>query len=175
MCKHLGLVLATAWLLTVGTLCPADTIVDITYEAADLGAGRWEYTYDVTNHALTIKIEEFTIWFDFGSYEGLTVTTPNPPAGDWDELVIQPEPLFSDDGFYDALVWNEANAIDPGETVEGFSVSFDWLGIGDPGPQSFEIIDPDTFETVHTGTTIPEPATLVLFMIGGIVALRRRR
>ncbi len=174
MSKQLGYVLVAAWLLAAWNPCPADEMVDITFEAADLGGGRWEYTYDVTNHALTIKIEEFTLWFDFGSYEDLTVTTPTPPAGNWDELVVQPEPLLSEDGFYDALVLDEADGIDTGETVEGFSVSFDWLGLGAPGPQSFEIIDPDTFEAIHTGTTTPEPAALVLLLLGSIVAMRRR-
>ncbi len=175
MSKQLGLVLVAAWLLTAWNPCSADEMVDITFEAADLGGGRWEYTYDVTNHALTIKIEEFTIWFDFGPYEDLTVTTPASPADEWDELAVQPEPLFSDDGFYDAFVLDEANGIDTGETAGGFSVSFDWLGAGVPGPQTFEIIDPVTFEPVHTGTTIPEPAALALLALGGFVALRRRR
>jgi len=44
-----------------------------------------------------------------------------------------------------------------GEHVYGFAVSFDWLGEGEPGAQFYEIIDPDTFETINSGWTVPEP------------------
>ena len=61
---------------------------EIRYQTSDLGSGRWQYTYDVTNISLTAPIEEFTIWFDFGLYDNLAVETPDPPAGNWSEIVI---------------------------------------------------------------------------------------
>jgi hypothetical protein len=56
-------------------------------------------------------------------------------------------------------------------------VSFDWLGEGMPGPEAFDIIDPETFEPVWSGTTIfiPGPssgARLIIFLI--LFTLRRR-
>jgi len=147
-------------------------VTKIQYQAADLGSGRWQYTYDVTNIGLTPVIEEFTIWFDFGSFDNLSIETPDPPAGGWNEVVIQPEPVLGDDGYYDAL--SLALGIGIGEMVSGFTVSFDWLGSGEPGSQLYEIIDPTTFETLDSGYTIPEPTTLLLLGLGGI-ALRRKK
>jgi hypothetical protein len=46
---------------------------EIWYQTIDLGLERWQYTYDVTNISLTMPIEEFTIWFDFGLDRNLVV------------------------------------------------------------------------------------------------------
>jgi len=147
-------------------------ITKIQYQVTDIGSGRWQYSYNVTNISLTPAIKEFTIWFDYGLYGNLSIETPNPPASDWDEVVIQPEPVLADDGYYDALVLGVGIGI--GEMVSGFAVSFDWLGVGDPGSQLYEIIDPATFDTLDSGYTIPEPATIILLSFGGII-LRRKR
>jgi len=144
----------------------------IWYQTSDLGSGHWQYNYEVSNISLTAPIEEFTIWFDFGLYENLAIQTPNPPASNWSEIVIQPEPVLQDDGFYDALALDAGIGI--GQTVSGFAVRFDWLGAGQPGAQFYEIIDPVTFETIDLGWTIPEPATLLLFGLGGIIFRRIR-
>jgi hypothetical protein len=148
------------------------TPTQIRYETSELGAGRWQYSYDVRNINLTAPIEEFTIWFDYGLYDNLAVETPNPPASNWSEIVLQPEPVLQDDGAYDAKALNLGISI--GQIVGGFAVSFDWLGTGEPGTQFYEIIDPTTFETIDSGWTIPEPATILLFGLGGLV-LRRRK
>jgi len=147
-------------------------ITKIQYEATDIGSDRWQYSYNVTNISLTPAIKEFTIWFDYGLYDNLSIETPDPLSSDWDELLIQPEPVLGDDGYYDALALGVGIGI--GETVSGFAISFDWLGAGQPGSQFYEIIDPVTFETIDSGWTIPEPATLLLLSLGGII-LRRKR
>ncbi len=149
-------------------------MTEIHYETADLGSGRWQYTYEVTNISLTPAIKEFTIWFDYGLYDNLAIETLDPPASDWDELIIQPEPVLGDDGYYDALALGVGIGI--GETVSGFAISFDWLGAGQPGPQFYEIVDPVTFVTIDSGYTvlIPEPATLLFLALGGLI-LRRKR
>lgn len=145
----------------------------ISYDVQSLGSTTWEYTYTVANDTLGADIEEFTIWFDLALYGNLVATAT--PA-DWDPLVIQPDPGIPDDGFYDALAL--VAGIAPGDSLGGFSVSFDYLGSGTPGAQLFEVIDPATFDLLDEGTTaraaagpgpgpaIPEPATGLLLGMG---------
>lgn len=144
----------------------------IVYETEQLSPDRWKYTYDVQNVGLSNPIEEFTIWFDFGSYDNLAVETSEPLASDWDEIVWQPEPFLNDDGAYDAKALNVG--IQQGNIVRGFAVSFDWLGEAEPGSQFYEIVDPETFKTIDSGWTVPEPGTLCLLAFGGLVLLRKQ-
>jgi hypothetical protein len=156
------------FLTAVGSSVPK---TEIRYQTSDLGSGRWQYDYEVSNISLTVPIEEFTIWFDFGLYENLAVETPDPLASNWSEIVIQPEPVLQDDGYYDARALGLGIGI--GQTVTGFAVSFDWLGADLPGPQFYEIINPVTYQRIDSGWTIPEPVTILLFGLGGII-LRRK-
>ncbi|MBN2271061.1 MAG: PEP-CTERM sorting domain-containing protein [Sedimentisphaerales bacterium] len=157
------------FLLTATAFASLDAT--IIYQTGDLGGGRWQYTYEVTNNSLTVPIKEFTVWFDYDLYTNLAVETPTTPP-DWNQLVLQPEPVLLDDGAYDAKTLDAGLSI--GQTLAGFSVSFDWAGIGEPGPQPYDIIDPQTFQTIDSGiTVIPEPATLLLLGLGGLILHRR--
>jgi hypothetical protein len=153
----------------------------VSFETQDLGAGQWEYTYEVANTSLAengtpVAVKEFTIWFDPGLYANLVVTTPTPLSNAWDEIVWQPEPLLQDDGGYDALAEIVNSGIAPGQSVKGFSVKFNWLGQGTPGSQRYEIINPLTFETIDAGVTIPEPASAAIMSLGAVwMAVKRRR
>jgi len=142
----------------------------INYETQHLGGDRWSYTYEVCNINLTQGIEEFTIWFDFGSYNNLAIETPGTPASNWDEIIWQSNSVISDASGYDAL---GTSNIDEGESVHGFTVSFDWNGTGMPGSQFYEIINPITFETIESGYTIPEPATCIL-LLSGVLLIKRK-
>jgi len=141
----------------------------IEYEITDLGGDRHEYQYTVMNNSLSVAIEEFTIWFDVDLYDNLTITTPEPLANTWDEIILQ-ETGFGLPLGYDALSLDTGIQID--EAIGGFSVSFDWIGTGEPDSQFFEIIDPVTFETIDSGYTVPEPLTL-WFLVCGSIILRR--
>jgi len=167
-----ALVVVMVMLGSIGSI-RAENPTQIAYEATDLGGGRWQYTYDVWNNSLTEGIDEFTVWFGIGSYDNLVIATADPPAGNWDELVWQPDEFLGDDGGYDALATGLDIAI--GEHVYGFAVSFDWLGTGEPGAQFYEIIDPDTFATIDSGWTVPEPGAMVLLGLGIVKILARRR
>ena len=154
------------------SISSASPMTQVKYTVENLGSDRWRHSYDVQNISLSDGIEEFTIWFDYSLYDDLSVTTPLPLANDWDEITIQPEPVLSDDGFYDALTLGLP--INVGETAGGFSVNFDWLGTGQPGSQYYEIINTTTFGTIESGYTVPEPA-IFLLLLSGTVLLRRRR
>ena len=147
----------------------------IWYSAEELAGGRWQYNYEVANISLTVPIQEFTIWFGYGLYEKLSVETPPVlPPGGWDEMVIQPEPVLEDDGAYDAKALGVG--IEIGHTAGPFAVSFNWLGDAlVPGSQFYEIIDPATLETIDSGWTIPEPATLVLLGLGSLILRKINR
>lgn len=156
------------------------SMTQIRYEAEELGAGRWRYTYEAANIGLWIDgvpaaIQEFTIWFDQALYDSLVIATPDPISNQWDEIVWQPEPALNDAGAYDAFASLSQFRIDVGEAVFGFTVAFDWLGAGRPGRQYYEIIDPVTFETLDAGYTIPEPTTALLLGLGALTAFRKRR
>lgn len=128
-------------------------------------------------------IEWFAILFDPVMYDesSLAIVTANPPASDWDELILGSGLLI--DAAYD--VYALAGGIGIGDSVSGFAVEFSWLAAGAPGAQTFEIYDPDSFDLIHTGTTtrpafseVPEPGTLALLLISAIAAatmIRRRR
>lgn len=141
----------------------------ISFTVSSLGSNTYEYTYTVINDTLASAIGEFTVFFDFGLYENLTVTTP---VAGWDEIAVNPDLVFGvpDVGFYDAQALMAGIA--PGSTVNNFSVRFDWLGAATPGAQFFEVIEPTTSVVLDAGTTIPadipipEPGTLLLFTTG---------
>jgi hypothetical protein len=159
--------------LLATTSAIAGSNTSVYYDVTDLGLGRWQYTYEVSNISFPEPIEEFTIWFGIGSYDNLVIETQNPPSNNWNELVWNPEPVLGDDGGYDALATGLNIGI--GESVAGFSVSFDWLGTGSPGSQFYEIINPTTFETIESSYTVPEPATLLFLGLGGLALFGRKR
>ncbi|MHC4836310.1 MAG: PEP-CTERM sorting domain-containing protein, partial [Planctomycetota bacterium] len=148
--------------------------VDITYNLNQIGSDSWQYTYTVTNNSISEGLEAFTIWFDDALYGNLAATSPSEITTAWDEIVVQPDPLLTDDGYYDALEIS-GGAILLGQTLGGFSVTFDWLGQNSPGSQYFEVFDPTDYTTpIAIGNTVPEPATVLLLTLGGL-ALRRRK
>ena len=166
---------AALCLCLVSTVCLGGRAeaANVTYTVESLGGSRFEYHYIVDN-ALSFDIEELTIFFDFGQYTNLAVTSP---LAGWDEIVADPTLVLGspDPGFYDALALGAGIA--PGHQLAGFSVSFDWLGVGLPGAQSFTVVDPVTFDALASGTTnsVPEPATALLLTIGAAIAALRRR
>ena len=127
--------------------------VIIEYELTSLGGNSYQYDYTVTNDDLVAGLELFSILFDETLTENLVFV-----AGplDWDIVVLQPEPLLPFPGIYDALALGSPIAL--GETLSGFSVSFDWLGTGgaEPGEQLFELFDAN-FAFLGDGLTIAAP------------------
>lgn len=141
----------------------------ITADLTNTSGNTWQAEYTVENDTLGTAIEEFTIWFDLGKYENISVVST--PA-DWDPLIIQPDASIPDDGFYDALALSSGISI--GDSLGGFTVNFDWLGGSASMSQFFEVIDPFSFTTLDSGqtniveanSTVPEPTSLALFALG---------
>jgi len=149
----------------------------ITYDVNNISGTTWTYDFEVFNDSLSSGLEEFTVFFEVNAYQNLSVVAT--PSG-WDPLAIQPDPTLPDDGFFDALALT-AGGLVPGDSLGGFIVQFDFLGIGTPGSQAFDVVDPVTFATLDSGFTqaavVPVPAAVWLFGSGLVMfsgALRRR-
>lgn len=151
----------------------------IEYSLTALGGNNYRYDYTVINDGSLgtgIAIEGFFISFDPAQYDesSLNIVTSAPLAADWDEMILGSGLGVPAD--YD--VYALAGGIGVGESISGFAVEFAWLGSGTPGAQPFGIYDPETFETIDSGTTsliasapgnpdtpeIPEPSTLFLLL-----------
>ena len=167
-----NLLTGVACLLLVSFQSAATTI---TYDVTNIAGSTWEYSYTVNNDTLGFDIEEFTVYFDVGVYENLTLITPTPAT--WDPLVIEPDNFLSNDGYYDALALSAGIA--PGNSLGIFSVRFDYLGGGTPGSQYFEIVDSFTFDLLDSGQTSPVPVPAAVWLFGsgliGLIGVARRK
>jgi hypothetical protein len=148
----------------------------VTYQATALGGDAWRYDYVVKNDGSPASIDEFTIFFELGLYADLAVAAS--PAG-WDAQVVQPDSNIPADGFFDALALG-AGLLSGEEAL--FSVTFTYSGPGTPGTQSFDVVDPLTFNVIESGRTaaaavVPEPGTawLLLAAVGALLICRRYR
>ena len=146
----------------------------IKFNALNISENNWQCTYNVINYDLMPSIREFTIYFDPDLFEDIVINTLPPLSDEWDELIWQPEKQISKAGGYDVLGLGGIG-IQPGNSIEGFSVGFKWIGSGLPNSQPYEIVDPTTFAILDSGDTIPEPATFIVFCIGGVIAFSKRR
>ncbi len=181
MKRLIFLILSILLLLIISTPLCATTIF---YNVSNTGGNTWEFSYTVKNDSLSVDIEAFSIFFDYGLYENIAVTGV---ADDWEADGVEPDDIYGyeDDGYYDAWTYDAAIAVD--QSLSGFSVSFDWLGDANetPGVQYFEIYDVD-YSVLDEGYTqladqggsdpVPEPSTLILFATGllGYLLSRRR-
>ncbi|WP_064042033.1 hypothetical protein [Methylomonas koyamae] len=145
----------------------SSSAASVSYEITNILGSRWQYNYSVYNNSLANDIEEFLIFFDHNAYANLTVGgTPI----NWDPLVIQPDALLPDDGYFDVLALG--SGIVPGTSLPGFLIEFDYLFSGTPGSQYFEVRDSITFDLLETGNTVltngsvPEPNSIFLLIIG---------
>ncbi len=150
-------------------LLAANVFATISYQLEQFGGTRWGYNYQIHNDQ-PVPIEALTIWFDNDLYSDLQIESSPQVQADWDEDFLLGVPGLGDG--YD--IFSGTLGIGLCHFADGFSISFNWHGTGIPGDQSFEIVDPATFETTHRGRTIPEPATLSL-MLGVAILLRGRK
>ena len=137
--------------------------ISIDYELLSLGGSRYEYNYTINNNDISAGVSQFSILFDHNLFDNLQIESS--PA-DWDSVVFQPDLSVPDFGVFDTFAL--LDPIDLGDSLSGFSVSFDWLGtVLSPGIQQFEVFD-DNFNVIAIGNTalVPLPGTVILFVTG---------
>lgn len=166
------------------------TIIEV--EITELGGGAYQSDYTVINNN-AFAIEQITWNFEFDLYASLR--NEQAPTN-WDPFVIDTDGsldpalgagLFDVCAAADFFCFPLVDPIAAGDTLGGFSIVFDWLGIGDPTSQSFDInlnesfFDPsvgDFGDTVVTKinrlpSMVSEPGTLGL-LFAGIFLIRGR-
>lgn len=173
--------------LLLAALSPGVRATQIFYEVKDLadpapGQDLWQYRYGLSG--LSSGAEGLDVYFRLtGGFQPGDLSNPTRPNGDWDVLVIQPDPGLSTDGFFDAARLAASPQL-PTLPNTYFRVDFIWRGPGVPGSQDFEIHDA-SFAVINSGRTtpltqsVPEPTVPVLLLAGGFVlaaaCLRDRR
>jgi hypothetical protein len=146
----------------------------IEYSINNLSGNSWEYLYSFKNDTPLGDFSVFTIYFPEVSsssafdYSNISIIA-NPDATNWNMFAAAPSAIELG-GYIEALSMSPLAA---GASVGGFKVGFDFLGIGTPGSQQFDIFN-STYDLIETGSTvlaqqsptIPEPSILLLLGIG---------
>ncbi len=166
-------------LLLLCAAIPAQASI-VQYSLTALGGNTYQYDYSVTNDGSLgagVAIEAFAVQFDPALYDenSLTIVTPEPLALDWDQLILGSGLLVP--AAFDVLALS--NGIAVGTSVSGFAVQFNWLGLGTPGAQTFEVYDVASGDLIEQGSTVvPLPSALVLFLTSllgmGCLNVKRR-
>jgi hypothetical protein len=168
-------------LLTViaaGMSLSANAVI-VQSELVSLGGNAYQYNYSITNDDIASGFDELSIYFDGASYDNLNVVAS--PDG-WDSVTLPATiflPYINYPGVFDTIAL--AQPLGLGETISGFSVSFDWIGIGLPGTQHFDVIDIASTTVLQSGTTVvsavPVPGALPLLASAftGLMVLRQRK
>jgi hypothetical protein len=170
-------------LILVSIAFAPTTNAQITYTTTDVSGNTWDYNYTITNNTPINPIGEFTVFYTLGQYSNLMLESS---PGNWSSIVAQPDAGLPADGFFDALALDSGLAT--GNTATGFTVQFTYLGQGTPGSQPFNIVDPNTFQTLSAGNTTrgsvtmqapeidPVSATSALTLLfGGLAVIRARK
>jgi hypothetical protein len=159
----------------------AANAITIEYQATHATGNTWQYDYYVSGFAFPANYT-FGISFNYANYLNLQNPVVSPAPALWDVLSTEPDANLLSPGWYfgTALVNNPS-------TTLPFTITFDWLGIGSPGSQPFEIYD-DAFATIASGNTtlrqtdtspppVPNPGTLYLFLAALIpfLFIRKKR
>ena len=179
---------ASLFALMAATVCVAGPVI-IDYELTALAApGRYEYRYTLTNVSLATPLSLFSVDFDTALYNESSLTITSTGLGEWSEQILGS--VLANPAQYDSYKTVGAG-LNTGDTETGFTVEFDWLGVGTPGNQAFTIYDPATLNVLDTGLTsavvappppppngVPEPSTAALALLalcGAAAGMRHSR
>lgn len=141
--------------------------ISVVYQ--NLGGDRYLASYRVDND-LSVPITNFVI--DYAPTEFASLQLEGSPAN-WDLFVDNPNIGLDLEGILDAFALN--TSIQPGQSLAGFQVSFDYFGAGMPGATPFTVFD-EAFNEIAAGSvTVPGPAAFGLTLFGlALLNLRRR-
>lgn len=141
----------------------------ITTQYTDLGSNHWSIDIGLLNDGVAPELTGFTLYFS-PLYKNL-VQTLNPSG--WDSLVIPSDDFLQSDGFLDSFLTDPLSALANGQAQNGFRLEFDFIGNPSINPLRYDIVDYD-YNILSTGftsnsiptSTVPEPAPLMLFLLG---------
>ena len=168
--------------LAAALLCLASGVaqaITVNGDFVNTANDHWTAQFSITNDGSLPEVSNFTVYFDWLFASNLQLLAS---PGTWDTIVIQPDTALASSGFMDALVLDPADALLPGQSANGFGVSFDWDS-ANRAPRSFEFtVNDANFKVLTSGgtvvstTAVPEPSTYLLFALGiaGIGAFVRR-
>jgi hypothetical protein len=132
-------------------------IVDIAFNVT---AGS-VFQYTIYNNSLPTPLTDFVVFFSEptgpGEYKNLGASVFNQPAG-WTGMAFEPSAIMLN-GYVNWFTGGSGIAV--GDSLGGFEVSFDNIGLSTPGSQFFEVYD-TSFNKVADGWTVPEPAESAL-------------
>jgi len=155
-------------LMTATGVCFASVETEVYVESSLVSGTTWLLDYIVKNKTLE-AVNELTIEFDFDSFDNLVDVSGAGASCDIKVWLTIPQ---THDGWAFDVVFDTPLGI--GGSFTGISMQVDYLGGGDPLMQYYEVVDPVTFVTIADGYTVPEPVTLLLLGLGGLVIGRKR-
>ncbi len=153
-------IMAMIALFAIPSLSPAETGMDIVYNETDLGSGQWQYEYTFYNTSSDNE-SLFGVWFDFSQTAEITgsILMTGWDGTTWEGThTTDTINTFSKSAAYD---------IPAGYSFGGFDFSIDHRA-GDIYYEAyFETGSGTSSITGMTTAVAPEPASIVLFVIGG--------
>lgn len=132
--------------------------ITITFDTFSKSEGIWEYSYIVSDYIFNTGYG-FTLYFDYGLYENII---PIAQGDDWEVFSWDPQIIM---GFKELGVYETSAMIDHASLEDPFTVKFNWLGMGKPGFQFFEVYDSSTWEIIDSGTTLHESIQQVITIV----------